>query len=119
MKTRSLSMSGLRKKINQILVEKSKKNEIYDNVTFDPASHIVDPDLAEAARLGKNALRDPKRLVMLMEKFEYNQNKVAAFLGVNRSSINRRLKAYKIELYDPEEDEDQAIKDLDSEDELR
>lgn len=97
MKTRSLSMSGLRKKINQILVEKSKKHEIYDNVTFDPASHIADPELAEAARLGKNALRDPKRLVMLMEKFDHNQNKVAAFLGVNRSSINRRLKAYKIE----------------------
>lgn len=118
MKTRSLSMCGLRKKINQILVEKSKKNEIYHNVTFDPASHIADPDLAEAARLGKNALRDPKRLVMLMEKFDHNQNKVAAFLGVNRSSINRRLKAYKIEIYDHKENEDQLHENLVNQDEL-
>lgn len=102
MKTRSVSLSGLRKKINTILVEKTKKHEIYHNVTFDPASHIVDSELAEASRLGKNALRDRKKLIMLMEKFDYNQNKVAAFLGVNRSSINRRLKAHKIEVYDDE-----------------
>ena len=108
LKTRSVSLNGFRKKINQILVEKTKKHEIYHSVTFDPASHIADNELAEAARLGKNALRDRKKLILLMEKFDYNQNKVAAFLGVNRSSINRRLKAYKIEIYN---DESQAPDD--------
>lgn len=98
--TQSTSLCGLRKKVTQILVEKSRKHEIYHTITFDPASHIADPELAEAARLGKNALRDRKKLVMLMERFDGNQNKVASFLGVNRSSINRRLKAYKIEVYD-------------------
>lgn len=96
-KARSVSLNGFRKKINQILTEKSKKHEIYHNATFDPASHIADVELAAAAQLGKNVLRDKKRLTMLMEKFEFNQNKVAAFLGVNRSSINRRLRTYQIE----------------------
>jgi transcriptional regulator with PAS, ATPase and Fis domain len=101
--TRSTSLAGLRKKVTQILVEKSRKHEVYHSITFDPASQIADPELAEAARLGKNALRDRKKLVMLMERFDGNQNKVAAFLGVNRSSVNRRLKAYKIEVYDSAE----------------
>lgn len=100
LKARYLSLSGLRKKINTIVMEKTKKHEIYHNVTFDPASHSVDSELEEASRLGKNALRDRKKLIMLMEKFDYNQTKVAAFLGVNRSSINRRLKAHKIEGHD-------------------
>lgn len=100
MQTRLLSLSGLRKKVSQLLIEKSKKHEIYHNITFDSGSHIVDPELAEAAQLGKYALRDRKKLIMLMKKFDYNQNKVAAFLGVNRSSINRRLKEHKIEVYD-------------------
>lgn len=106
MKTRSLSLSGLRKKINQLLVEKSKKHEIYHSITFNPASHLADDELAHALQLGKNALRDRKKLMMLMEKFDNNQNKVAAFLGVNRSSINRRLKAHKIEVYNDGKIED-------------
>jgi DNA-binding NtrC family response regulator len=95
-KTRSISLNEFRKKINQIINEKSSKHEIYHNAAFDTASHLADSQLAIAARLGKNVLRDKQKLTMLMEKFDYNQNKVAAFLGVNRSSINRRLKTYTI-----------------------
>jgi hypothetical protein len=102
---RPTSLTGLRKKVTQLLVEKSRKHEVYESIVFDASSHIADPELAEAARLGKNALRDRKKLVMLMERFDGNQNKVASFLGVNRSSINRRLKAYKIEVYDDENSE--------------
>ena len=30
-------------------------------------------------------------------KFEKNQNRIATFLGVNRSSVNRRCKDYNLE----------------------
>ena len=40
-----------------------------------------------------NALKDPKIMVMLWNKFK-NQNKIANILGVNRSSVNRRCKEY-------------------------
>ena len=54
-------------------------------------------NLIQASRLGKHALRDHKIMVMLWNKFK-NQNKIAAFLGVNRSSVNRRCKEYNLEV---------------------
>ena len=64
---------------------------------FDPAYEVSDPELIYAARLGKKALKDQKTLALLWHKFK-NQNKIALFLGVNRSSIHRRFKAYNIGL---------------------
>ena len=61
---------------------------------MDPAYHISDFDLVEAARLGKHALKDPKMVAMLMRKFDNNQSKVAMFLGVNRSTVSRRCAEY-------------------------
>ena len=54
------------------------------------------PELIQAARLGKHALRDQRIMVMLWDKFK-NQNKIASFLGVNRSSVNRRCKEFNLE----------------------
>ena len=59
------------------------------------AYHVSDPKLVEAARLGKYALKDPKLLNLLWNKFQ-SQNKIALFLGVNRSSVHRRCKEYGI-----------------------
>lgn len=92
---RPISLQEFKTKIQQLLTEKSKKNHIYKETQFDPAYNITDPKLIEAARLGKHALKDPKILLLLWNKFK-NQNKIATFLGVNRSSIHRRLKEYKI-----------------------
>ena len=72
-----------------------KKNQIYQETQFDPAYNISDPELVEAARLGKKALKDPKVMAVLWNKFK-NQNKIAQFLGVNRSSVNRRCKEYNL-----------------------
>lgn len=92
---RPISLQELKTKIQQMLVQKSKKNEIYQETQFDPAYEISDPELIQAARLGKHALRDPRVMALLWNKFK-NQNKIATFLGVNRSSVNRRCKDYNL-----------------------
>ena len=92
---RPASLSELKSKIQQALVQKSKKNHLFTEAEFDPAFSVTDPDLIEAARFGKHALRDPKIMALLWNKFK-NQNQIATFLGVNRSSVNRRCKDYKL-----------------------
>jgi hypothetical protein len=90
---RPISLQELKRKVQNLLIAKSKKTEVYDETEFDPAYNISDPRLAEAARLGKYALKDPKIMSLLWGKFK-NQNKIATFLGVNRSSVHRRCKDY-------------------------
>ena len=92
---RSASLQELKTKVQNILIKKSKKNEIYQETQFDPAYEVTDPDLMQAARLGKQALKDRKIMTLLWNKFK-NQNKIATFLGVNRSSVNRRCKEYNL-----------------------
>lgn len=93
---RPTSLYELKDKVQQLLIMKSKKNEIsYDN-QFDPAYQVSDPELLQAARLGKHALKDRKTMINLWHKFK-SQNKIATFLGVNRSSVNRRCKEYNLQ----------------------
>ena len=89
------SLQELKNRVQQLLAQKSKENKIEQDIHFDPAYDISDPDLIQAARLGKHALRDQRMMVLLWNKFK-NQNKIAAFLGVNRSSVNRRCKEYNL-----------------------
>lgn len=93
---RPASLHEFKKKVQHLLVHKSKKNNITQEIEFDPGYQLTDPDLIQAARLGKYALRDPQIMKMLWNKFR-NQNKIAAFLGVNRSSVNRRCKEHNFE----------------------
>jgi len=93
---RPASLQELKNKIQQILIKKSKQNQIYQETQFDPAYEITDPDLIQAARLGKQALKDRMIMTLLWDKFK-NQNKIATFLGVNRSSVNRRCKEYNLQ----------------------
>ncbi len=93
---RPVSLHELKERIQQLLVNKSKKNHIYHETQFDPAYQLADPQLIAAARLGKHALKDYKIMLMLWEKFK-SQAKIASFLGVNRSSVNRRCKEFNIE----------------------
>ena len=92
---RPASLQEFKTKVQQILVRKSKQSNIYDETQFDPAYDISDPELIQVSRLGKKALRDPQALALLWNKFK-NQNKIATFLGVNRSSVNRRCKEYNL-----------------------
>ena len=93
---RPASLEELKGKVQQILIQKSKKSDIYDETQFDPAYEVSDPELVQAARLGKKALKDQKIMSLLWNKFK-NQNKIASFLGVNRSSVNRRCKQYHLD----------------------
>jgi len=90
------SLLELKAKVQQALIGKSKKNHLYDETHFDPSYAISDPELLSASRLGRHALRDPKMMGLLWSKFG-NQNQIATFLGVNRSSVNRRCKVYNLQ----------------------
>jgi transcriptional regulator of aromatic amino acid metabolism len=92
---RAISLQELKAKVHQFLVHKSTKHHIHDKTEFDPAYHTSDPELTLAVRLGKKALKDPQMLAFLWQKFK-NQNKIATLLGVNRSSVNRRCREYKL-----------------------
>lgn len=93
--SRPTSLQELKKRVQSFLVQKSRANNISVDKTFDPGYQITDPDLVDIARLGKHALKDEKAMSILWNKFK-NQNKIATFLGVNRSSVNRRCKDYKL-----------------------
>lgn len=92
---RPTSLQELKKRVQTLLNQKSKTNNLTHETMFDPAFQITDPELIEIARLGKHALKDEKTMALLWNKFQ-NQNKIATFLGVNRSSVNRRCKKYKL-----------------------
>ncbi len=93
---RPSSLYELKNKINHLLIRKSKQNNIEKEAELCSASEISDPQLMEAARLGKRALKDEKIMTLLWQKFK-SQNKIATLLGVNRSSVNRRCKEYGLE----------------------
>lgn len=93
---KSNSLTELKTKINNQLEVKSKKQELVKDIQFDTAYNIDDPDLLHAARLGKKALKHEQVMRILWKKFKC-QNKIALFLGVNRSSVHRRIKAFKLE----------------------
>lgn len=88
-----ISLHELKTRVQSILVHKTRKNDSFHDMQFNPAYNISDPKLVEASRLGKYALKDPKVMDLLWSHFK-NQNKIALFLGVNRSSVNRRCKEY-------------------------
>lgn len=90
-----VSLQELKERVQQLLQNKSHKHNIAENIEFDPAYYINTPDVAKAVRLGKNALKDPQIMAFLWDTFK-NQNKIATLLGVNRSSVNRRLQKYNL-----------------------
>ncbi len=91
---RPVSLQELKAKVHQILANKSQKYQIADKkIMADTVYSHDDPELIHAAHLGKRALKDQAVMKLLWQKFK-NQNKIAAFLGVNRSSVSRRLKDF-------------------------
>ncbi len=89
-----LSLHDLKEHIQEQLKQKST-NQITHEKHIDAAIETSEPELAQAARLGKHALKDKKMMSTLWSKFK-NQNKIASFLGVNRSSVSRRCKLFNL-----------------------
>ena len=90
---RPTSLQELKQCVQEILSKKSE-NKTLDQTHIDTIVFDTDePELLQATHLGKQALKDKKIMTALWVKFK-NQNKIASFLGVNRSSVNRRCKMY-------------------------
>jgi transcriptional regulator with PAS, ATPase and Fis domain len=91
---RPMSLQELRERMQELIQAKEKGTQ-YQETQFHPAHQEISSDLVEAAQLGRHALKDQKIMMALWNKFK-NQNKIATFLGVNRSSVNRRCKDYNL-----------------------
>lgn len=92
--TRPSSLHEFKKRVEYILEQKTKRNGIADQETITSLyTADTDEELMHVARLGRRALKDKKILQLLWNKFK-NQNQIANFLGVNRSSVNRRCKDF-------------------------
>lgn len=91
------SLFEYKQKINSRLQKKRQKIQIPEENIDDQEFNLSDPILLQASRLGKKALKDPEILNQLCIKLK-NQNTIAKFLGVNRSSVSRRFKEYKINI---------------------
>ncbi|MFC1843157.1 sigma 54-interacting transcriptional regulator, partial [Candidatus Dependentiae bacterium] len=89
------SLQEVKEKVQKLLDKKSKNHPICEETSFYCYPAVTDPEIIEAARLGKHALKDKKIMTMLWNKFQ-NQNKIATLLGVNRSSVNRRCREYDL-----------------------
>lgn len=92
---RPASLQEFKSKIQHLLTQKSKDYHIFHETHFDPEFNITNPKLLKAANLGKHALKDAEVMSMLWGQFQC-QNKIAQFLGVNRSSVQRRCKEYNL-----------------------
>lgn len=95
LRNRPLSLRECKQRVHQLMANKSLKHNIQESTYFDSAYDIVEPDIADAVRLGKKALKDPQIMTLLWNKFK-NQNKIATLLRVNRSSVNRRCQEYNL-----------------------
>jgi len=92
---RPTSLHELQKRVRYILEHKSQHPEINAQTQFNPAYGEHNAELTAIARLGKNALKNKEAMTLLWSTFK-NQNQIATFLGVNRSSVNRRCQAYNL-----------------------
>jgi len=87
----------LKNQVKKLVMKKAEKSNIAQEIIINPAHETNDPDLQYAAHLGKEALKDKRVMTMLWKKFNKNQNKIAQFLGVNRSTVHRRCRMYNLE----------------------
>lgn len=82
-------------KVTYALLKKSKNNNIDQE---DLPTHLYEannPQLVRIANKGIHALKDQSDMKLLWDTFK-NIHKIADFLGVHRSSVYKRCKAYNL-----------------------
>jgi transcriptional regulator with GAF, ATPase, and Fis domain len=89
------SFQEIKELVHRILVHKTNQKKIEHLIEFDPAASLTDPDLIQAQQLGKHALKNEQLMLLLWQKFN-NQSHIAQLLGVNRSTVHRRLKELQL-----------------------
>ena len=92
------SLSKLQSRVKAIIRSKIYRSEMKNTLITDPAFGITNPILAEARRLGRKVLYNPKMFKSVLEIFNYQQSKVAKFLNVDRSTVCRRCKDLGIDV---------------------
>lgn len=85
------SLTQFKERVHAIIEHKAKKS-----IVDDDQSSLHQADFDRIARLGKNALQDKAAMTLLWQTFK-SQNQIAAYLGVNRSSVNRRCREFGLE----------------------
>jgi len=96
-KAKPIGFRELKNQVKKLVMQKAEKSNISQEIIINPAHETNDPDLQYAAHLGKEALKDKRVMTMLWKKFDKNQNKIAQFLGVNRSTVHRRCRLYNLD----------------------
>ncbi|MFA6065851.1 MAG: sigma 54-interacting transcriptional regulator [Candidatus Babeliaceae bacterium] len=89
------SLYEFKERINTVLAAKNHDKKGNQAILHNHIMTHNDPQLLEATRRGKYALKDPHIMSYLWNTFK-NQTKIAMLLGVNRSSVNRRCKEYNL-----------------------
>lgn len=86
------SIKAFKQRVEYLLKQRARQSPKTIETVYNETD---DPDLNAIPR-GRQALKSQKIMTLLWKKFK-NQNEIASFLGVNRSSVNRRCKRFKLE----------------------
>jgi len=90
------SLFEFKQRIQTLMMTKSKDETIVaETLNLSKSFDTTCPELQLASQLGKHALKDTQLMSSLWKKLG-SQTKIAELLGVNRSSVNRRCKDYKL-----------------------
>jgi len=90
------SYTELRQRISRWIKQCVSQSSLAQETTlYAPKKESGDSAVLEAARRGKQTLKDRKIMRELWDTFQ-NQSKIAQLLDVDRSSVHRRLKEYGI-----------------------
>lgn len=92
---RPLSLTEFKEKVRQLIKQKAHHLSLNAGAALNTSYSDAEPEIADAVRLGKKALKDQKIMTMLWTKFK-SQSKIANLLGANRSTINRRCQEYNL-----------------------
>lgn len=104
------SVAKLKKQLRDIIAGNERTHAA---ASFIPANRAESESLQQAVLLGKKALRDKETLELLWNQFK-SQTKIATLLGVNRSSVSRRLRECGIGAGNTETATDDAIESASS-----
>lgn len=92
---RSGSLKDLKLRVERLVKQNAELSKRVVETVYSPDRVLSDNDLNSIPR-GRQALKNRQIMTFLWRKFK-NQNEIAQFLGVNRSSVNRRCKMYGLE----------------------
>jgi hypothetical protein len=92
----SVSIHEFKEQVRYMLRSKSQRKNVDHVVQIDHLTTVeFSPEVRNAIKLGKKALKDERLMRLLWETFQ-SQSKIATLLNVNRSSVNRRCKEFNL-----------------------